>query len=220
MKKKNFLIIRVFGGLGNQLWQYAVGKSLSLKYKKKLILDISFFDNPFIDLPNGFKAKFELNKFQISKEVLLEKNFYNHSYRLFKYFIRFFPNNIKNFFFIKKNYVINNFIFEKKLFKKIPFEKVLNKKETSYLIGYWQSKDYLKESYEIIKQELQPVYINNNLRKFLKQIKYNYVAIHIRGGDMEIEKHYSAPDDKYYLKIFNMLKKKIKIFIFIYLLTI
>ena len=99
MKKKNFLIIRVFGGLGNQLWQYAVGRSLSLKYKKKLILDISFFDNPLIDLPNGFKAKFELNKFHISKEILLEKDFYNHSYRLFKYFIRFFPNNIKNFFF-------------------------------------------------------------------------------------------------------------------------
>ena len=59
MKKENFIIIRVFGGLGNQLWQYALGRSLSLKYKKDLVLDLSFFKNSLIDLPEGFKSEFE-----------------------------------------------------------------------------------------------------------------------------------------------------------------
>ena len=59
MEKENFIIIRVFGGLGNQLWQYALGRSLSLKYKKNLVLDLSFFNNPLIDLPKGILAETE-----------------------------------------------------------------------------------------------------------------------------------------------------------------
>ena len=38
MKK---IVVRICGGLGNQIFQYLFGRSLSLKYKAKLFLDIS-----------------------------------------------------------------------------------------------------------------------------------------------------------------------------------
>ena len=213
MNKKKFIIIRIYGGMGNQLWQYAFGRSLSLRYKKKLVLDLSFFNNPFIDYPEGDKFKFELNKFNLDKNVLIEKNLYNYSYRFFKYFLRFLPNNFINFFFFnKKKYKIDNYIFEEKTFKKKDFNKsllLLNK--SFYFLGYWQNKEYIKDYYEIIKDELRPKIIKKNVITFIKSIKKNYVAIHIRGGDMIIEKNYSHPDPEYYFKIINFLKKKNKL---------
>ena len=34
LDSKNFIIIRLFGGLGNQLFQYSFGRSLALSQKK------------------------------------------------------------------------------------------------------------------------------------------------------------------------------------------
>ena len=119
MNKEDYIIMRIYGGMGNQLWQYSFGRSLSIKYKKKLVLDVSFFNNPLVDLPTGGLFKFELNKFNLDKDVLIEKDLYKHSYRFFKYFLRFLPNKCINFFFNnKKKYRIDNFIFEENRFKK------------------------------------------------------------------------------------------------------
>ena len=37
------IIVKVKGGIGNQLFQYAFGKSLALQYKRELILDKSWY---------------------------------------------------------------------------------------------------------------------------------------------------------------------------------
>ena len=48
MQNENYIVVRIFGGLGNQLWQYAFfARNLSIQLNKKLILDTSFYDNPF-----------------------------------------------------------------------------------------------------------------------------------------------------------------------------
>lgn len=52
------VISNLKGGLGNQMFQWAVGKNLSIKYGQKLFLDISYY------IQNPSNRKFELNKFQ------------------------------------------------------------------------------------------------------------------------------------------------------------
>ena len=69
----------------------------------------------------------------------------------------------------------------------------------------------MKQNSEIIKKELKPKYIKNKCKKnFLNKIKNNYVAIHIRGGDMSLEKGYTKPEKDFYFKIFDLLKNKNK----------
>ena len=48
------------GGLGNQMFQYAYGRHLSVKFNKPLFLEKSFFDN---QQGNGVIRSFELDKF-------------------------------------------------------------------------------------------------------------------------------------------------------------
>jgi hypothetical protein len=55
-------LLRLSGGLGNQLFQYAAGRSLALKSAAKLVLDVSFYDT-------GRHRSFELNSFPIHAEV-------------------------------------------------------------------------------------------------------------------------------------------------------
>ena len=205
--------MRIYGGMGNQLWQYSFGRSLSIKYNKKLVLDVSFFNNPLVDLPTGGLFKFELNKFNLDKDVLIEKNLYNHSYKFFKYFLRFLPNKFINFFFNnRKKYKIDNFIFEETIFKKKKIDKSLKKQDKSfYFLGYWQNKEYFKDYYEVIKNDFRPKMIKKKVFSFIKNIKKNNIAIHIRGGDIEIEKNYSAPGFEYYFRIIKFLKKKNKL---------
>tara|TARA_Y100000992_G_C21249501_1_gene485080 strand:+ start:174 stop:1100 length:927 start_codon:yes stop_codon:yes gene_type:complete len=210
MNKKKYIIVRIFGGMGNQLWQYAFARSLSIKFKKKLILDISFFKNSLIDFPKGDKFKFELNQFNLNKEILIEKNIYNYSYKFYKYFLRFLPKYFFSFFFKnQKKYEIENLVFEEKTFEQKLF-KELSKKDfkTSYFLGYWQNTKYFKNCFKLLKEELKPKIIKKNVFNFITKIKRKDVAIHIRGGDMFVEKKYSHPTSEYYFKIIKFLEKK------------
>ncbi len=210
MNKEEYIIVRIFGGMGNQLWQYAFGRSLSIKYKKKLVLDISFFKNSLIDFPKGDKFKFELDKFNLNKEILIEKNIYNHSYRFFKYFLRFLPKFFFSIFFKSQSkYEIEKLLLEEKTFEYKVFKESLKKNfKTSYFLGYWQNTKYFKDCLNLIKTELKPKTIKKSVSKFINKIKKKDVAIHIRGGDMVVTQNYSHPTSEYYFRIFKFLQKK------------
>ncbi len=56
------IIVNIIGGLGNQMFQYAMGRSLAIKSKQKLKLDLAAFEN--YPLRN-----FELDVFNIDPEI-------------------------------------------------------------------------------------------------------------------------------------------------------
>ena len=121
LNQNNFIIIRVFGGVGNQIFQYAYGRALSLSSKKKLVLDLSFYRNSLIDYKrlNMAPSKYVLNNFKISNEIDITKNCYTHSYPFYKYFLQYMPNFIKIFFLIHvtlklKTLFLKNYYFIKK----------------------------------------------------------------------------------------------------------
>ena len=43
MKSEDFISVRLFGGLGNQIFQYMAGKSLAVDLKCKLHIDKDYF---------------------------------------------------------------------------------------------------------------------------------------------------------------------------------
>ena len=61
------IVVRIYGGLGNQIFQYAFGKALSLKSERELILDhspmIGKWGENYRKTYKGFYYK--LNKYNI-----------------------------------------------------------------------------------------------------------------------------------------------------------
>ena len=210
LNNKDFIIVRMFGGLGNQLFQYSFGRSMALSQNKRLILDLSFYKNSLIDYSNNLimrKSKYQLTNFYLTNDITLTKNCYNFSYRLFKYLLNYFPNFVKKKFFFTKKFKIKNFYFEKNLFKIDNNKKNLNK-QSCYYIGYWQSTKYFEKSKKIIKSELKLMNLSSSAKKFIKKIDKNLAAIHIRGGDTLIDYNTVTPERKFYAKTIKLIKKK------------
>ena len=159
------IITKIIGGIGNQLFQYAVARQLSKINNTKLFLDVSGFDN------------FKLHKYSLSF-FNIKENFYsptksylvNNKYNLF----------LKNMFSLKKSYLMS--IKEKNL-KFDP--KILTLPKNSYLDGYWQSEKYFISISEIIKKEFKlEIKLSKKSELILNDIKKtDSVSIHFRRTD-------------------------------------
>ena len=76
------IIVKLNGGLGNQMFQYAIGKHLAIKHNTTLKLDLTFFENQKLRV-------YELHVFSVQEKVISRKEFY-------LYFPKHSPNPFKN----------------------------------------------------------------------------------------------------------------------------
>ncbi len=163
------IVVKLYGGLGNQMFQYAFGRYLSHKNKTKLVLDINSFDMQKL-------RKYELNIFN------------------FKTF--FLTNTQRNTFFLpphasflnKAIYRLSKFFYNNIVVIEPRFSfsyDLLNISPRAYLEGYFQSEKYFIEIKEIIKKDFtfhSPLNIDNkNMLNIIKNT--NSVSLHIRRGD-------------------------------------
>ncbi|MCI8471196.1 MAG: alpha-1,2-fucosyltransferase [Clostridia bacterium] len=191
--------VKIFNGLGNQLFQYACGRAVQQKYKGEFYLDISDF--------TVNKRRYRLNQFKLNENVkTIEKD-----------------NTFAN---IRKNLLLNGlykiipniaFSIHSKFGKYLYFGeeyKKINKNFTNdyYLYGYWQSEKYFEDIKSILKQELT---LKNPLEEskinLIQEIEHkNSVAIHIRRGDYVTNKLYqNICEESYYKKAITIMKEKV-----------
>lgn len=169
------LIVKVIGGLGNQMFQYAffyslIDRGLSAK------LDISDFDK--YTLHNGFELN---NIFSISKGEYLAKR--NEIFEIKDTKRRFRERKlIGKLIFKDSNKLINkSHVIEQNYSSFYPeFYKVNN----AYLEGYWQNEEYFIG----IKDKIISEFSWKNITKInedlaIKMSRNNSVAVHIRRLD-------------------------------------
>ncbi len=186
------LIFRLFGGLGNQMFQYAFGRYLSIKYNTDLILDTSFFDSKMSNRKIGI-IHFNLN---LKIDDTCSKKF------------KHFNNATLNKYF---NYIIFNFnVFSES--KVSNFKDVLLNKKKGYFDGYWQSEKYFYEIRNLLIEEFTPKFISLDTLNLINKIKLTTsISLHIRKGDYLNNinsKIYSNCSQNYYMNsIYFMLNK-------------
>lgn len=194
--------IKISGGLGNQMFQYAIGRNLAEKNKTQLKLDISALLNslPKKDFTfrefglDAFQVKYKLN---ICSRLALATGFKNTFFVINK-IILILRNKIRPIIAEK-----GQFNFE---------EKVLNLKGGEYLDGYWQNEKYFSEISDIIRQEFL---LKNELdlwaSNWQKRINsVNSVAIHIRRGDYVNLGLSEICGLDYYQRAIKLIKSKIE----------
>jgi len=198
------IIIRLKGGLGNQMFQYAFGRYLSIKNKDNLKLDLSFLKRPAIGYT---KRKYELGIFNIHEEFAKENEIpfiIRNNNLVSKFLIKFFKNN---FYLVGVNYHPEENL-----------KKILKLKGDLYLDGSWQDyhfpdaiKSTLIKEFSL-KEEGFP---DDRNKKVIYEMKNSTsVSVHIRRMDYvslsENEKMFSYCNENYYNKAIDFIEKKIK----------
>ena len=157
------VIVKLKGGLGNQLFQYAFGRAVSLSLSQKLYLDISDYELH----SHRVIRTYDLHFFKLKTKTIGSISSLN--------------STIFSFLSFKKHvtiptYLESNFSFDNSVFD-IQFPVIFD--------GYWQSFKYFESIKSILQDEIQlPSKKARNCHSFLNSIKSkNKVAIHIRRGD-------------------------------------
>src|SRR5690242_1326332 len=126
--------VRLMGGLGNQMFQYAVGRTLADLREVQLVLDISHFDNqPSTEVPRHL----EVDCFQVRAEVSRER--------------------------LTSGSVLARRLFGRRQGLQVvqeagfPFDpRILVLPDETLLIGYWQSERYFEMNAEAIRRDFTP----------------------------------------------------------------
>lgn len=163
------IISQIIGGLGNQMFQYAAGRAVSLEHREELLLDTSGFAN--YELHQGFELQRIFScPITIASEMDLKKIL---CYRN-KTIIRRLCSALK--------LCTNNFIVEPHFHYWAGIHKI---SKNSYLTGYWQSEKYFSHIAETIRTDFTfSIPLSEKNAKLAKQIsQVNAVSLHVRRGD-------------------------------------
>ena len=164
------IILKLQGGLGNQMFQYSAGLALSKRLNTTLRLDISYYKN-------DKKRKFSLDDFNISAKEATEKDILSLSDSIL-------INAYKKIFrrHAEKKMFANSYFYDKS------FEKI---SDNSIIEGFWQNEKYFKDVEKIIRHEFR---LKNDLSEKSAELERkingdNSVSVHIRRGDYTLPKY-------------------------------
>ncbi len=211
------IIVRISGGIGNQLFQIGFAKMLSEKYLHNVKIDLSFYSDQksflykryltFNKVPTrNFEffsnPPFEFCNFDDLCYVFLHasKNTSCKSYKSKKLFLQFIINVISTSFFLK--------LFSKKVITEKNID--LNNLNCDNLIysGYWQSSIYFSGYEDILKKYVQNLLSIKNIFNFNSQFNLNdYIVLHVRKGDYLKINTYFELDKVYYINSINYIKE-------------
>lgn len=163
------IITQLNGGLGNQMFQYAVGRNLAVLHNTSLLLDTSLLNKgSFLKTYRTYS----LGVYNINAEIAdikTMKNIARQKSIIFK------PLNI---FSKQKIRLIREQGFEFQMITFKPDENVC-------LNGYWQSEKYFKDIRDLLLMEFNPKNEISGKNKFYADLicSVNSVSMHIRRGD-------------------------------------
>lgn len=189
--------VRVMGGLGNQLFQYAFARAIQLEYGTDIVLDTSFYNKkrPF---------RFRLENFCLSDSVKVKEEK--------RILYPTIANMLHNAPSLQKK-VLHSFgcIFNENGFQSdLNISKDLVEKKNLYFWGYWQNYDFFSAYDDILRTELRvkdELLVNEKtLINSMKQS--DSVCVHIRRGDY-VNLGWTICDESYYKKAMAYICEKV-----------
>ena len=169
------ITVRLIGGMGNQMFQYALGRRLAERHNTILKLDTTFLLNR-LPRKNFVFRGYDLNVFNIQESFTCLSRFAmifnNIAFPLSYCYLRikkvFYPNCIVK---EKKDYFFDS--------------SVLDSPNDIYLNGYWQSERYFKDIEHIVRKEFTfKEKLNGRGNLMADKIRnVNAVCVNIRRAD-------------------------------------
>jgi len=181
------IIVKLKGGLGNQMFQYALGKNISLRRKAVLKLDKTPLEHPIWQKMTSVTVRgYELGEFDIKTQ------FAGFREKILAVPIREIPFNVKD-----------------------NFKGIERTKGNLYLDGYWQSEEYFKDIKNVICRDFRLKNKSINFIRAAKLIsESNSVSIHFRRGDYaekgKTRRYHGLLGLDYYQKTISLINEEVK----------
>lgn len=183
------IIVRLSGGLGNQLFQYAAGRRLALKHGVELVLDLSYYREVQDRAGKVAPRKFELDRFRIAaRRVDLPSKVRQAMPRLLpgsspavggRQMVRIWQQDYGHA--------------HGPWFEAVPSH--------AYLYGFWRSERFFEPAAAPVREELRPVeQADLPPTDWLREAS-SMVAVHVRRGDFLAHlKRYRVVNRRYVAK--------------------
>lgn len=195
------VVIKLIGGLGNQMFQYAAGRRLAYVLGVELKLDISWFENQNLrkydlwvfNIQEHFASPEEVALLTVQKQGITE--------RVVRCALRKQPKRPRTY--IREK----NFHFD---------PDIVCLSEGVYLDGYWQSEKYFKDIEAVIQHEFAVNSPQTGKNKELAELiaSCETVSLHIRRGDYvsnpQTNQVHGICDLNYYFRCVEQLTQKVK----------
>ena len=187
------IIIKIKGGLGNQLFQYAVGRALALHHRSPLKLDLTIFKTYKLH-------RYLLDQFAIQADIATEDEIIKLKGR----------NNVL-FSALRKAGLVKRKSYLKEK-RSSYFDVSVFKNDDVYLDGYWQNELYFSDIREELLRDLTSISSMSDLGVvYMEGIKKrNTVSLHVRRGNYLNLKNFNVLDIDYYMKAVEYIRKNVE----------
>ena len=194
------IVVNLMGGLGNQMFQYALGRRLALHHHTELFLDCTFLNT---HNAAHIKREYELDVFNIQAKIAT-----NDELKKFE--------SLKSNAVIRKLYQWMPFVFSNHLIteKTHSFDvQVQQAPNNSWINGFWQTEKYFTAIDSIIRSDFTFKLPLTGLNKTLaeKITSCESLGIHIRRGDYtkpEVLAYHGICSENYYYDALEFIRKK------------
>jgi Glycosyl transferase family 11 len=178
------IVVRLTGGLGNQMFQYATGLSLALRHGVELVLDTSW------TLEMG--RAYELDCFQPDARLcpVGKVGRVPNTSRMVRVLQRLRPSRRPWLHVITENHHTNEFD-----------AAVLHAPDDTYLCGYWQFEEYFSAHESEVRQSLRFPALTGDAERIAQEVQRTQaVSVHVRRGDYLKHEHLRILDVGYYTR--------------------
>lgn len=192
--RKDKVIVKLNGGLGNQMFQWALARMIQVTTDMDVRLDMSYFSN-------SYARPYQLDIFKIEPNFV--EDFWTKLKLAFIWKFRAF---------LRWERVFGYTVFSEKQFN---FDRNIHRiKPNTYIEGFFQSELYFKCIEGTLREDFKFATLpDENNRKVLNMISSGVsVSLHIRRGDYVNKKRYkdlyAECSLNYYLKAVQYFEKK------------
>ena len=192
------MIVRITGGIGNQMFQYALKLKFDFLLNSNNKIDIRFYDKTNIhngyELNNVFKINAEEYNGKIDSVANKNPIFYKICFKIGVHFLK-----------SKCKLTEIRTGFSKKVFE--------YKEYNDYVDGYWQSEEYFKDIEKKVRNTFQfPEFTEEKNINLMSQLQnFNSVSIHVRRGDyIGVSRFVALGKTLYYQKAIKYMKEHIE----------
>lgn len=205
------IIVGLRGGLGNQLFQYAFGRRLSIQHQCELYLDTSEYQHHLL-------RSFQLGQFHISARIapveLLRstRQWYSRlPFGRYRYGLRLVWDSLaRRFLYVEEDRLSYD-------------EKLVAGRGPAYLWGYWQDERYFAELETLLREEFT---LRGSLEAGWAELaseiaETDSVCMHVRRGDYatrpDLVRDFGLCDELYYTRAIETLQERLvapRVFLF------